>query len=56
MEITIEHLSVHLDPNFIKTDVHGRWSLLGHDIDLIRASTGAELIHTVLLVVGVGPQ
>ena len=56
MEIPVKYLAVHLDPNFIKTDVHGRWSLLGHDIDLIRASTGAELIQTVLLVVGVGSQ
>ena len=37
MEVSVEDLATHLDATFIEADGHGRRSLLGHDVDLVRS-------------------
>ena len=35
MEVSVEDLARHFDATIIEANIHGRWSTLGHDIDLI---------------------
>ena len=48
VEVTIEHLSAHLDSTFVEANCHGRGSLFSHDIDLVGAII--ELVHTAWLL------
>ena len=48
VEVTIEHLSAHLDSTLVEANGHGRGSLFSHDIDLVGAII--ELVHTAWLL------
>ena len=39
MEIPVEHLPTEFDTDIVIANVHGRWSLLGYDVDFVGSST-----------------
>ena len=47
MEVPVQNLSLKVDTKLVVPNVHGWWSLLGHDVDLVLTT---EAVLTVIMV------